>query len=379
MCIVTEHEIRHHLTGTASPLESLQFLKLEFVPRVIQRLNSDSMRRQIALYGGDRVPENERNLTDVRNRVSILIEYKFAWISNEMLRDHGIKDLFWAYVVANRFPDLEVRSDQGSLGIRVEVKCIQSVAEEKSANFDALMKDLNPNCDYVAVFLWEWFFDTVDTNWDRAPKILRAFIFHAESLARLRDYNWLMTPPKDLGSGFQGFDLRYAVNCKKGEYKLEEGNFGKLLRIWRSNIKYRLTTTPLLRESIKSYLKFEDYAIWSGFESLATRIFDQFDEGETDVIVYKSEKRVGFKRAALGLVLRRRYEGVVNLRILMSQSGIRKVIVMGDKYTWTEYKETGGGLIRLKNGKKPKQLVEYLLLNPLPIFQEIDGLLTFSE
>lgn len=40
--------------------------------------------------------------------------------------------------------------------MRIEVKCLQSMAEEKSANFDTLIKDINPQTDFVVVFLWEW-------------------------------------------------------------------------------------------------------------------------------------------------------------------------------------------------------------------------------
>jgi hypothetical protein len=148
-------EIRKYLLAQAPVEETLSFLTSEFMPAVVARLNEIGTRRRMALYGGDRVPENERNLTDVRNRMSLLIEYKLAWIGNDILSEAKIDDFFWTNVVANRFPDLEVRSTNGSRGIRVEVKCLEAVAEEKSANFDTLKKDLNPDTDFVAVFLWE--------------------------------------------------------------------------------------------------------------------------------------------------------------------------------------------------------------------------------
>ena len=185
-----EH-MRRVLSGQAEAQPTLDFLIDEFIPAVIAKLNEPETRRRMALYGGDRIPEHERNLTDVRNRMSLLIEYKLAWIGNDILEEHGIKDLFWTNVVANRFPDLELRDVEGTRGVRIEVKCLQAIAEEKSANFDTLKKDLNPKTDYVVVFIWEWFRDEAAVAWDRAPKILRAFVFHASSLAELRDYNWL--------------------------------------------------------------------------------------------------------------------------------------------------------------------------------------------
>ena len=243
-------QIRRFLSGEESPLGTLAFLAAEFMPAILARLNQSDTRRRMALYGGDRVPENERNLTDVRNRMSLLIEYKLAWVGNLLLEAHGIRDLFWTNVVANRFPDLELRDNQGIRGIRVEVKCLQAIAEEKSANFDTLKKDLNPHTDYIVVFVWEWFDDPGAVHWDRAPRILRAFVFHASSLAELRDYNWLTTPPHNsLGGGYQGFDFRYAVNCRKGVYNEEEGNYGKLTRIWNKRSVYPGTpNAPLAQD-----------------------------------------------------------------------------------------------------------------------------------
>lgn len=111
--------IMSHLSGEQPPLSTLAFLSDEFIPAVIEEMNKPATRRRMALYGGDRIPENERNLTDVRNRMSLLIEYKLAWISNNILEANGISDLFWTNVVANRFPDLEIRTARGSRGLRI--------------------------------------------------------------------------------------------------------------------------------------------------------------------------------------------------------------------------------------------------------------------
>ena len=232
------HQVLQFLSGHEVPLSTLRFLSHQFFPTIVTHLNKLISRRSIALYSGDRVPENERNLTDVRNRIGLLLEYKLALAGNSGIEDHGINNLFLSHVVANRFPDLEIRNSAGHRGIRVEVKCLQAISEEKSANFDTLKKDLNPNTDYVAVLIWEWKDDDRGAGWDRAPIVLRAFVFHASSLAELRDYNWLRTPPNDLGDGLQGFDIRYAVNCRQGTYNEEEGNYGKLMRIWNPSTNY---------------------------------------------------------------------------------------------------------------------------------------------
>jgi hypothetical protein len=147
---------RDHLMAQQPVPETLQFLDTVFIRNIVDRLNEPPQRRRMALYHGERVPENQTNLTDVRNRVSLLFEYTIGWVANEVLADNGINDLFWTNVVANRFPDLEVRDSSGTRGLRLEVKCIECVAEEPAANFDTMKKDLHPDTDYVAVFVWEW-------------------------------------------------------------------------------------------------------------------------------------------------------------------------------------------------------------------------------
>ena len=132
------------------------WLRNRYLPYLITKFNCSKVRKCLGLYQGERIPENERNLTDVRNRVSLLIEHDLAALSNEILEEYDIDDMFWCYVVANRFPDLEIRKNNGERCMRIEVKCLQSMAEEKSANFDTLIKDINPQTDFVVVFLWEW-------------------------------------------------------------------------------------------------------------------------------------------------------------------------------------------------------------------------------
>ena len=356
-----EQQIRRFLAGGESPLATLAFLTDEFIPAIVAKLNESDTRRRMALYGGDRVPENERNLTDVRNRMSLLIEYKLAWIGNDVMEAHGITDLFWANVVANRFPDLELRNNQGRRGVRVEVKCLQTIAEEKSANFDTLKKDLNPNTDYIVVFIWEWFADQSTVGWDRAPRVLRAFVFHASSLAELRDYNWLGTPPNTLGDGFQGFDFRYAVNCRRGAYNEEEGNYGKLLRIWSDDVDYRPGLNDLLRATIAIYRDFGDFTVWSGFEVLAPYVLLQSGLGKPQPILMAG-KTSGYRVGDRAILFRSR-ANLQQQRELAQAQDLASMVVMNDKYQWVENRVVAGRLERSAEGRKPKHLIRHLLEN----------------
>ena len=352
-------QIREFLAGQKDAQSTLAFLSGEFIPAVVAILNETGTRRRMALYGGDRIPENERNLTDVRNRMSLLIEYKLAWIGNTVLEAHGITDVFWTNVVANRFPDLELRDRTGRRGVRVEVKCLQAIAEEKSANFDTLKKDLNPNTDYIVVFIWEWFKDQAAIAWDRAPKILRAFVFHASSLAELRDYNWLEKPPNDTGEGIQGFDLRYGVNCKEGQYNEEEGNYGKLLRIWPGDVVYRPGLTDLLKSTVATYREFEDFTVWSGFEVLAPYLV-ALPRACAPQPISVNGRIVGYRNGQLAIVFKRRVPSTNDQRQLAQSENIERLIVMTDKYQWVEAQNREGRLARCAEGRKPKHLALHL-------------------
>jgi hypothetical protein len=361
-------QIGQFLTGARKPRATLDFLADEYIPAITSILNDPGTRRRMALYGGDRIPENERNLTDVRNRMSLLIEYKLGWIGNTVLEKHGISDIFWTNVVANRFPDLEVRDHHGNRGVRIEVKCLQAIAEEKSANFDTLKKDLNPRTDYIVVLIWEWVKDQAAIAWDRAPKIVRAFVFHASSLAELRDYNWLENPPGDLGSGFQGFDIRYAVNCRKGKYNEEEGNYGKLLRIWNEGVSYRPGLNRLLKATISTYLEFEDFTVWSGFQVLAKELLEQLGGSAPEPVTINGTT-IGYRRGDLGIIFRRRVASAPEQRQLVEAHNFQQMIVMNDKYQWGGWRMRNGRLAKFVaelGQRKPKHLALYLLRNSVP-------------
>lgn len=348
-------ELIRMLATQVSPLDLATWLRSSYLPLLIDKFNHPNSRKRLGLYQGERIPDNERNLTDVRNRVSLIIEYELARLSNQILEEYGETELFWSYVVANRFPDLEVRRRDGTRSLRIEVKCLQSIAEEKSANFDTLKKDLNPNTDFVIVFLWEWAYDGSEFKWDRSPKILNYFVFHASSLAVLRDQYWLNKPPSDLGGGYQGFDLRYAVNCKEGIYAEEEGNYGKLLRIWKEDFQYRPAESPIINDTEKEFIKFQMESILEGFRNLYNFhlpiLSGQFKVShikEKDVII-------GAKAGEFGFFSKSTVD-TKNIKSVMDKNLIKYVVLMNDKYVCSGYKNINGKIEQLFSGVKPKSL-----------------------
>ena len=63
---------------------------------------------QFSLVVSDVVPANQRNLTDVRTRMGVLLEYELGKAITHLLTEEVRKKLSLTYVIANRFPDLVV-------------------------------------------------------------------------------------------------------------------------------------------------------------------------------------------------------------------------------------------------------------------------------
>lgn len=336
-----------------------RWLQEVYLPLIISQFNQVDVRKRLGLYGGERIPENERNLTDTRNRVSLIIEYEVARISNKILNDESENDLFWCYVVANRFPDLEVRSPSGERHLRVEVKCLQSIAEENAANFDTLRKDINPKTDFVVVFLWEWKYDgeAGPVKWDRAPFLLRGYVFHAASLALLRDHYWLNRPPRNLGDGHQGFDLRYAVNCVGGVYSEEEGNYGKLLRLWKEGFPYRPPMTPILEHTERQYLAFKSAVVMEGFLSLCAIHLGVLAPGQPINVVIDNGGLVGYRSSDFSFFLKSAVS-TPRMKEIVTELGTQFVVVMTDKYVTTGYRMTSGRLQKWFGPIKPKSMTK---------------------
>lgn len=348
---MTIQTLRDGVSGNGSPAEIAAWLRDTFLVELSRRFNTSEVRRRLALYHGERVPDNERNLTDVRNRVSMIVEYELARLANDILHDGGVYDYFWSYVVANRFPDLEVRGNDGRKTLRVEVKCLQSIAEEKAANFDTLKKDLNPVTDYVVVFLWEWcaVWDTIE--WDRAPRILDFYVFNATALATLRDAYWLNRPPSTLGGGYQGFDLRYAVNCSEGVFSEEEGNYGKLLRIWSSDFPYPPPQTPDVIDANLEYSRFKEAVVTAGFKTLCELLLPSIANSADSIrLVYDVNNNL--RAAILGryaFCLASHYSAG-EVKNLIVGCNLRYCVSMTDKYVSTIYSIAG----RVEGPMKPK-------------------------
>lgn len=326
------------LDGSVTDSETLlKFLRDELMPPAVKLLNEDTLPLQVALFGTDEIPTNQRNLTDTRTRVGILLEYELGKALNQLLPKAVAEVLALTYVVANRFPDLAFRKRDGGTGLRFEVKSIEVVAEEKSANFDTLIKDIRRDTDFVVLLVWGWHAHSVHAL--RYPHVFEVFVFDAYDLALMRDCYWLNRPPRDVGDGRQGFDLTYAVTCSAGVYTEEEGNYGKLMRIFEKTHEEFLPEGVATRSTLPAYYAMCDTVIRRGLTTIGSEIALAFAGHTSRVVVANSALPVTVRATSpsgkkLLIVGDDTLPNLKRAIAIASQEGVDHVMVLNEKFSW---------------------------------------------
>lgn len=362
---MNREEITNIFFKEDSPLVISHWLRTNYFPEIITRFNQESTRKYLGLYKGEKMPTNERNLTDVRTRMGLLIEFEIARISNILLEEYGIEDYYWSYVVANKFPDLEIRNCNGERSLRFEVKCLQSIAEEKAPNFKTLLKDIDCGTDFIVVCLWDWSSDGfIKCQLDRAPQIEDIFVFHAYSLALLRNTYWLNTPPKKIGDEHQGFDIRNAITYSNGKYSKEQGNYGKFTRIWTKGFKYRcenqFISKTLIEETEREYLSFLNIILIHGFNLIAKRHLEELSNEAVEYIELSNNIRAYISGYYAYLISLQSSININTIKKVFSQYNIKIAVAMTGKYKCSIFTYREGQPIKETSGVKPKNVVEII-------------------
>jgi hypothetical protein len=180
-------------------------------------------------------------------------------------------------------------------------------------------------------------------------------VFNAYSLAELRDAYWLNCPPSDLGSGYQGFDLWFPVNCKDGVYAEEEGNYGKLLRIWKGDFPHRPSTSPVLSDTETEYLSFQEKVVIQGFWNLCDYHLPRLSGNGSLNKMLHDGKAIGAKAGQFGFFSNSLLDSR-NVLSHMMDNDVTYAVVMTDKYVCSGYRVNNGELEQLFRGLKPKRL-----------------------
>ncbi|PKU94600.1 hypothetical protein [Bifidobacterium pseudolongum] len=347
------------LSGEVDPLILVKWFQKVYFPEIVKRFNQEKIRGKMALYSGETIPTNERNLSDVRTRMGLLIEFELAALSNNLFDELELDEYFWTYVTANRFPDLEIRRRDGERTVRIEVKCLQATAEEKSANFDTLRKDIDPNTDLLVVCLWEWENGDGKQEGRRAPRLEKIYVFNAMALAQLRDTYWLNTPPKNVGDGWQGYDLRDAITCKEGVYSKEQHNYGKLMRLWTKDFPYLPKKTLLLSHTEATYLAFRKEVVEVGLRTIALAQLPCLSPGEE--VRRLKDPTLGNVVYMCGPVAYAQWESG-EIEEFMKIHALRVFARLSSKYHTTIFVWKEGKAQKVSDVKKPKSLLEQIMV-----------------
>ena len=350
------------LDGTSeNPEAVLTYLEEELIPRAVSIMNNDSLPKAVALFPDDVLPTNQRNLTDVRTRIGILLEYEFAKAVTASLPSEVIgQGVALTYVIANQFPDLAFRAIDGRIGIRFEMKAIEIIAEEKSANFATLIKDIRKDTDFVLVLLWEW--RQHESGRKKFPHIYSYFVMDAYQLAQMRDCNWLNNPPGGLRSARQGIDLTFAVNARVNSYNKEEGNFGKLMRIFSPQHQALLPDSVNLRKTLETYYRFTGEAARMGLHHVGQEIAEAATtQGNSTYSIVSDELPVCFlvERNETRLVIlgHRRMPTKQEAMAAMQNHAAGHALILNEKFQWTVRDETEEIVHR---GRKPSDAMKWV-------------------
>ena len=348
--------------ATDNSEEILTYLDRELIPQAINVMNKETLPMAVALFPEDVLPSNQRNLTDVRTRIGILLEYEFAKAVTKFLpsavRDQGVA---LTYVIANQFPDLAFRAVDGTVGIRFEMKAIQSIAEEKSANFSTLIKDIRKNTDFVVVLLWEWRLH--ESGRKKFPHIDRYFVMDAYQLAQMRDCNWLNNPPGGLQSARQGFDLTFAVNARGDSYNVEEGNLGKLMRIFDGQHQTLLPDSVSRGKTLAMYRFFSEEAARLGLNYIGQQIANEAitAQGSGTCALISDALPVCFlaERNGKRLVIlgHRQIPRKAQTMSTMQRHAANLALLLNEKFQWTVRDQTWE---MVERGSKPDQAVRWV-------------------
>lgn len=336
-------------------MNSAKILIDKVILEAVQRINTGVSKTLTARRVDEIPPQSSRHLTDTRTRVSTLLEYSLSYEMNRMLEnryDESISNVLW-----NVFPDLIVRGPQRENLAGLEVKALHTAAEEKSANLSTPISLIRKGKDFLVILVWGWVEESIGEVVISYPHIHEVGIFDAWLIARMRDITWLI----NTGSRVEGIDISTPIiDHEAGGFKAEEGNLGKVMRIYLSS-----DTSPglpyyqeVIAES-ERYENFKKKALYLGVcetsKDIARRLRGRFNVSEheqlyPDIITFlgaiefdgvKMEVLAGPKRGS-------------NWINLLEPSGQNRWLIwFGRKLEWELMVRSPDGYKIALKGKKP--------------------------
>lgn len=333
------------------------------IKEAVRRINNGVSRTLTARRVDETPPQDSRHLTDTRTRVSTLLEYALSYELNHILMEKG--EGYWvSNVLWNVFPDLLIRDPDKKNVMGLEVKALHTAAEEKSANLHIPLPIIRKGKDFIVILLWGWMRSESQLIY---PHIHYHAVFDAWLIAKIRDVTWLMND----NDRIKGIDISTPViSTRTNEFKAEEGNMGKLMRIhMHEEIPQSMPYYSEMLEEGRRYQEFKAKAlILSVRETISDIVFalgtnprfictiDQ-DARYPDSPEPVATADVGNK--TVSFVAGHKKKGVSWSHIISHIIGgvgerNQVIVYLGPKLEWKIWKIVSGGFKLVKKGSKPE-------------------------
>ena len=261
------------VSNESSINRKIELLNSEIFPAIVEDFNTGMASERLTRLTKDiePVPDHSRNVTEIRTRVGLLLEFNLGIVIEEYLPDDHVV----SYGASQAHTDLVLRGSERKPTVRLEVKAIEDIAEEKAASYEDMVHSIDPTRDILAIFAWGWMRDWRGETETRVPKLYDLRAFEMREIAMARDLFWSQSPKGD-NKNMLDFSMP-VIQKSPGELKEEEGNMGKLMRIIDES---DLESHPELNDQLNfdelhRYIEYMSFCKGAGINRAAEHYFDQ--------------------------------------------------------------------------------------------------------
>lgn len=267
-------QLRQVVSDETSIAKKLELLNKEIFPELVEEFNTGDAADRLTRLTKDiePVPDHSRNVTETRTRVGLLLEFNLGIVIEEYLPDDHVV----SYGASQAHTDLVLRGPDRTPTVRLEVKAIEDIAEEKAASYEDMVHSIDPNRDILAIFTWGWRQDRAAGRETRIPQLYDLRGFEMREISMARDLLWMQSPRR---GNKNMMDISMPVIQKNpGELKEEEGNMGKLTRIVDST---DLEDNPELKsqlnfDELQRYIDYMSFCKGAGINRAAEHYMDKY-------------------------------------------------------------------------------------------------------
>lgn len=287
----TKQYLREVISEDTAIGEKVNLLNTQVFPDIVEEFNTGDAADRLTRLTRDiePVPNHSRNVTEIRTRVGLLLEFNLGIVIEEYLPEEHVV----SYGASQAHTDLVLRGNDRKPTVRLEVKAIEDIAEEKAASYEDMVHSIDPQKDILAIFTWGWRPDYSNGTETRIPQLYDLRAFEMREISMARDLFWMQSP----NSGNKNMmDISMPVIQKNpGELKEEQGNMGKLTRIVDTS---DLEDNPELKSQLnfgelQRYIEYMAFCKGTGISRAAEHYMDMYDYSYSprdDPLHYDSEE-----------------------------------------------------------------------------------------